>query len=47
MYSSEEMEKLGEDIANNLLKNASPKTICLCFVGLNLTLAFGIYYLFN
>ena len=47
MYSGEEMKKLGEDIAIKLLKFTSPKTICICFVGLNLILAFGVYYLFS
>jgi len=45
MYSSEDMEKLGEDIADNLLKKASSKTICLCLIGINLTLAVSLYYL--
>lgn len=45
MHSGEDMEQLGKDIANDLLKIASPKTICICLIGVNTVIAFGLYYL--
>lgn len=47
MHSGEDMEKLGEDLAKGLLEIATPKTICYCFIALNLTVGFSLYYIYG
>ena len=47
MYSSEDMEEIGESIGRDLLKIASPKTILCSIVCVNLTIGALLYYIFN
>ena len=45
MYSSEEMEKVGEDLGKRLLQVASHKTIVCGFICFNIAIVGAIFYL--